>query len=252
VPVRITAAELASGTVNGNVRLQLARGSGDEPLATDIPVTFEMARDIDQAKRLALAVALLVAGLAAPLVLLVAINVATTRFQRLSAVRATRIPVAVTGRHQIVRTDGGWRSLRLLGSDFHRLEGGGRRRFRWGGLVFRARTSMNPFGEPYATVAPEGGTADVARSARATDLALGLTGSWLFLLDQDATNAATERWVSRHGGERPADAPEIHGHVVAFVAEGPVAAQATRLVEDMDERLPATARALARIAGLGG
>ena len=46
--------------------------------------------------------------------------------------------------------------------DFESLEGlGPTAASRWGGLVFAARTPFNPFAAPYATVAPEEGTADV-------------------------------------------------------------------------------------------
>lgn len=239
VPVEIRAAERASGTVTGHVRVMVARGDGDAPIPTDVPIGFEMARGVDQAKRLLLAAGLLAAGLLLPLVLLVLINLLTTRFQRLDAVRGARIPVVVTGAGRVLRTDGGSRPLTLLPGDFEELEGQeGRRRFTWGGLVFRARTPLNPFGEPYASISPEEGTADVARSARRTDLALGLAGEWLFLLDQDATRAAG------------ASAGAIHGHVVAFAAPGAVGPQAGRLVGAMELRLPRTAEQLARVAGL--
>ena len=241
VPVEVTAADRADGTVSGYLRVQLARGAGDAPITTDVPLTFEMARGVDEAKRLVVAVGLLLGGLLLPLGLLVVINLLTTRFQVLDHVRAAQVPVAVDRTGRITRTDGTRRGLSLVDRDFHGLEDeGGHRRFTWGGLVFTARTPLNPFGEPYAAVAPAEGAADVSREGRRTDLALGLTGSWLFLLDPDATRAAAD------GGP----VGEVHGQLVAFVARGPLAAQTTRLADDVGVRLPTTARRLAGLAGI--
>ncbi len=241
VPVEVEAEDRADGTVSGYVRVFLAKGSGDAPIATDVPLTFEMARGVDEAKRLVVAVGLLLGGLLLPLGLLVVINLLTTRFQVLSHVRAAQVPVAVDGTGRIVRTDGTRRGLSLVERDFHALaDEGGHRRFTWGGLVFTARTPLNPFGEPYAAVAPAEGTADVSREGRRTDLALGLTGSWLFLLDPDATRAASA------GGP----VAEVHGQLVAFVAAGSLAAQTSRLGSDISDRLPGTARRLAGLAGI--
>jgi hypothetical protein len=180
------------------------------------------------------------AGLLLPLALLVVVNLATTRFQDLSTVRGARIPVVVAGHGQVLRTDGGLHVLRLPEADFEDLGGLGEgRSFTWRGLVFQATTPLNPFAEPHARVAPEGGTAKVAKEGRRTDLALGLAGSWMFLLDQDATRASERE-------------DEIHGQLVAFVAAGSEAAQTHRLITDVEARLPATARRLARIADVRG
>jgi hypothetical protein len=236
VGIEIEPGARASGTVVGHVRLQLARAGGEDPIPTDIPITFEMARGVDQAKRLALAAGLMLGGLLLPLLLLVVINRLTTRFQDLGHVRGARIPVVVTRTGQILRSDGGRTALRLGPDDFTPLEGlGGKGRFTWGGLVFRARTPLNPFAEPYATVAAADGTADVSREGRRTDLALGLAGSWLFLLDQDATRAAP--------------GPDIHGVLVGFTSAGGQG-EADRLVADVQARGPATAQRLARVAGI--
>lgn len=238
VPVTIDASARASGTVTGHVRVQLARAGGDAPIPTDVPFAFEMARGVDQAKRLAVAGALAVGGLLLPLGLLVLINLSTTRFQDLGNVRAARVRVVTSPQGVVLRKAGGMQALRFVDGDFESLEGlGERRRFTWRGLEFRARTPLNPFAEPHATVAPEEGTADVSREGRRTDIALGLAGSWMFLLDQDATSDSNR-------------AGEIHGEVVAFVAEGAEQAQTARLVDDVASRLPATARRLAALAGV--
>ena len=81
----------------------------------------------------------------------------------------------------------------------------------------------------------------MSREGRRTDLALGLSGSWLFLLDPDATRAAAEA-----GGP----SGTIHGQVVAFVSTGPLAQQTARLGRDIAQRMPGTARHLADLAGL--
>jgi hypothetical protein len=149
------------------------------------------------------------------------------------------VPVVVGSRGAVLRTDGGGlRSMSLGPEDFAPLEieGRRRRRFRWGGLAFAARTSLNPFAEPYAVVAPAEGTADVAREGRRTDLDLGLVGSWLFLLDPDASRAAPPG--------------EVHGAVVAFASEADLAGQSDRLAGVIMVKGPGTARRLAVLAGL--
>lgn len=240
VPVEVTPSDRAAGTARGYLRVVVAKGTGEAPIPTDVPVAFEMARGVDEAKRIVVAVGLMLGGLLLPLALLVVINLLTTRFQVLRHVRAAKVPVVVGPTGRVDRTDGLRRGLSLVDSDFHALSGeGGHRRFTWGGLVFIARAPLNPFGEPHAVVAPEEGTADVSREGRRTDLSLGLSGSWLFLLDPDATRAALG-----HG----AAAGEVHGQLVAFVATGSLPAQTSRLGTDISDRLPATARRLARLA----
>ncbi|HMJ75799.1 MAG TPA: VWA domain-containing protein [Iamia sp.] len=236
VDVLVEAADKASGSVVGHVRVVVARTDGEAPIPTDVPITFEMSRGIDEAKRLLLAAGLMLGGLLAPLLLLVLINLLTTRFPDLGHVRAARVPVVVTRNGQVLRTDGGLGTMHLMPSDFESLAGRGRRRFTWGGLVFGARTALNPFAEPYATVAPEEGTADVSREGRRTDLDLGLVGSWLFLLDQDASRAAT--------------AGEVHGILVAFASEGDEAGQGDRIAGSVLQRGPTVSRRLAVLAGL--
>ncbi len=239
IDVRVRTAEKASGSVSGHLRVVVAKGDGRDPIPTDIPVTFEMSRGVDEAKRLALALVLMGGGLLAPLLLLVLINLLTTRFPDLGTVRGARVPVVVGVRGAVLRTDGGaLRPMFLAPGDFAPLEieGRRRRRFRWGGLAFAARTSLNPFAEPYAVVAPAEGTADVSREGRRTDLDLGLVGSWLFLLDPDASRAATPG--------------EIHGAVVAFASESDLAGQGERLAGSVMVKAPATAHRLAELAGL--
>lgn len=234
VPVILDPESRASGTVNGHLRVQLATGPGEDPIPTDVPLTFEMSRGVDEAKRIALAVALMVGGLVVPLFLLVVVNLLTTRFQDLDDVRAAWVPVVISSREKVLRAEGRV-GLTLRPTDFAPIDADWTRgSFTWNGLVFRARTPANPFGEPYASVVPEGGAADVAREGRRTDLALGLAGSWMFVLDQDA---------SRSG--------EVHGVVVAFAAADGVAPQASRLADEVSMRAPRTARRLAELAGIG-
>ncbi|HEX7131060.1 MAG TPA: VWA domain-containing protein [Iamia sp.] len=238
VDLAVEAEDRASGSVVGHLRVVLARADGQDPIPTDVPVTFEMSRGVDEAKRLALAAGLMLGGLLAPLLLLVVINLLTTRFPPLGHVRGAHVPVVVRPGEQVLRADGGrLTGMHLRPADFAPLEGlDARRRFAWGGLVFAARTPLNPFAEPYAVVAPEEGKADVSREGQRTDLDLGLVGSWLFLLDQDASRAG-----------RPGD---VHGAIVAFASEADQAGQADRLAADVQQRAPAVARRLAHLAGL--
>jgi hypothetical protein len=235
VTVRITAdpSGKGSGTVRGTLTVFERTKGGAKPTTTLIPYRFDLAEGVDEARRLLLAVLLVAAGLALPLGLLVLINAATARFQTLDVIRGASVPIHVADK-RISRLDGGrLRPFSLRASDFASLQGtGSHRRFAFGGILFWARASRNPFGATVAMAAPEGG-AEKLRNNEGSRVELDptLAGSWVFLLDADKTRAANKG--------------EAVGQLIAFVSEGDAEGQVRAMVPDVEDRLPAVASNLA-------
>lgn len=233
--VEVTPAGRGSGTVAGTLTVFEKVEGAQKASTTEVPFRFDMARGVDQARRLLLSLLLLVAGLGLPLVVLIIINAIGARFQDLDAVRGAAVPVRVVG-SSISRSDGAYaRVFALRAEDFGPLpESTSVRRFTFGGVEFRAIGSRSPFGSTIALAAPEGGAEKLKGGAGSrVELDPGLAGSWIFLLDSNRTRAAGRG--------------EVVGLLLAFAAEGDVAAQASRMLPDIEARLPDTA---ARLAGL--
>ncbi len=232
VPVEVSPSSRATGAVRGVVEVH-EKTDGTKATVTDVPFRLDMAAGVNEARRMLLAVLLLLGGLLLPVILLIVINALTARFQDLDAVRGAVIPVRVDG-DRMWRTDGGRMATLLLApSDFKSLAGtGDPRRFTFGGIVFRARPSRNPFGASMAMAAPEGGAEKLKGGAGSrVELDLGLVGSWVYLLDPDRT-----RQAGRAGG--------AEGTIIAFVSEGDPAAHINKITEDLYARLPKTAAGL--------
>ncbi|MCU1371744.1 MAG: hypothetical protein JWO77_2938 [Ilumatobacteraceae bacterium] len=233
ISVTITPAGRAAGTVSGTLEVHEKIDGQKEGTTTQVPFRFDMARGVDQGKRLLLSVLLVIGGLGLPLLLLLLLNTLTARFQTLDAVRGSALPVRVNGR-KITRTDGAVaRPLALKADDFGSLSAAGSdRRFAFGGVEFRARASRNPFGATIAMAAPEGGAEKLkGREGSRVELDPALAGSWIFLLDSDRT--------------RRADPGLVEGLLIAFVAEGDISTQTKRMLPDISDRLPDTAASLA-------
>lgn len=233
ITIELTPAGRATGTVRGTLEVHEKLDSQKEGSTTQVPFRFDMARGIDEEKRLVLSGLLIVVGLGLPLLLLLLLNSLTARFQVLDAVRGAALPVRVKGT-KITRSDGALtRALSLRPDDFGSLSAAGNdRRFAFGGVEFRARASRNPFGATIAMAAPEGGAEKLkGREGSRVELDPALAGSWIFLLDSDKT--------------RRANAGEVVGLLIAFVAEGDIATQTKRMLPDISERLPDTAATLA-------
>ncbi len=232
ITIEATPSGRASGTISGTLEVFEKVEGADAPTTTEVPFRFDMARSVDQTRRLLLTVVLLAAGLGLPLLALLLINALTARFQVLEAVRGASIPVRVVG-STIQRIDGPIpKPLSLRPDDFGSLAAAGDdRRFTFGGVVFRARASRNPFGATIAMAAPEGG-AEKLKGGQGSRVELdpGLAGSWIFLLNAGRTRRARG---------------EVEGLLIAFVAEGDITAQTTRMLPDIAKRLPSTASSLA-------
>ena len=233
VDVKIDPASRATGSVRGRL-VAHERVEGGQATVTEVLFRSDLARGIDQARRLVLAAALIIGGLALPMLLLFAINTFGARFQDLDAVRAAVLPVRVRGTH-LERTDGRTLPLSFHSADFTSLSGAGdSKRFVVGGVEFRAKASHNPFGATQALAAPEGGAEKLKGGAgRKVELDPSLSGSWVFLLDPDRT---------RRAGPAMAE-----GTLIAFIAEGEVLTQVERMMPDLRKRLPGIASALAEL-----
>ncbi len=233
VDVKIDPASRATGSVRGRMEIHESV-DGAEATVTDVVFRSDLARGIDQARRLVLAAALILGGLALPMLLLFAINTFGARFQDLDAVRAAVLPVRVSGIH-LERTDGRTLPLSFRSEDFTSLSGAGdSKRFVVGGVEFRAKASHNPFGATQALAAPEGGAEKLKGGVgRKVELDPSLAGSWVFLLDPDRT--------------RRAGPAKAEGTLIAFVAEGEVLKQVERMMPDLRKRLPTIASALAEL-----
>lgn len=232
IPLEASPEGRASGTVQGHLVVYERVDGAAEASVTDLSFRFDMARGIDEAQRLLLAVLLVLGGLALPLLALLVINSLSARFQRLDAVRGSALPVRVKG-DTITRTDGSYdRPFALRDADFDSLASAGNdRRFTFGGVEFRAKASRNPFGAMRAMAEPEGGAEKLkGRAGSQVQLDAGLAGSWVFLLDPDQTRSAA--------------AGEADGLLISFVAEGDLRPQTSRLLPDIERRLPDTAATL--------
>lgn len=227
VPVEVSSSRRADATVHGVLRLH-EKAAGAEATVTDLEVSTSLVRGVDEARRVVLAIVLLLAGLLIPLGLLLLINTVTARFQSLDVVRGAAVPVTLSPAG-IERTDGARRRLRFHDRDFESLaEAGNVRRFTFGGVEFRAKASRNPFGVTWAQAAPEGGAEKLKGGVgRRVELDTALSGSWVFLLDPDRTRAE--------------QAGVATGTLLAFVTEGPSSEQFDRLLVDLDRRLPRVA-----------
>ncbi len=225
----------ASGTVRGTLAVYERTEGATKASTTLVPFRFDLARGVDQARRLVLALLLLVVGLGVPMLALLIINAITARFQTLDAVRGASLPVLVSGR-SVQRTDAGYpRTFLLKVEDFGSLAAAGHhRRFTFGGVVFRAKASRNPFSATIAMAAPEGGAEKLkGNEGSRVELDPALAGSWIFLLDADKT--------------RRLPRGDAAGQLIAFVAEGDINTQTNRMVPDITDRLPQIAD---RLAGL--
>lgn len=232
ITIEATPADRASGSLRGSLQIFEKVDGAESATTTDLQFRFDLARGIDQTRRLLLAVGLLLAGLALPMGLLLLINAITARFQTLDVVRGAALPVQLS-QGALARTDGAYqRSLQLREADFESLAGlGTTRRFTFGGVVFAAKASRNPFGATVAMAAPEGGAEKLKGNAGSrVELDPGLAGSWVFLLDAAKTRQAIRG--------------DAHGLLIAFIAEGDAAGQLQKLTADIQARLPDVAASL--------
>lgn len=222
VDVEVASATSLSGSVQGEVRAHLLSEADDRELVTEVPLTFELARPVNQALRAELFVALLAIGLLIPIVLLWLVHRVQATFPPPAHLRGARVPVTVRG-EQVYR-DG--RLLELRAEDFSAIAEPATavRAFAYGGVVFRTKVPWAPWGLPRAVVSGPGLVGGT--------VPMGLAGAWAFTLGPD---------VLRPEADEDAELP---GVLVALLPEGAFDDHGRELVEQISDRLPAVAAML--------
>ena len=266
----------SEGSVRGTLTINVsARGERDS-LPVTVPFSFDAAPPINEARRLGLFVAILLAGVLAPLAALMLVNRLLARFEPACRVVAARVPVSAERTvYRVLReyskrgdsasagpTDdaGILGGLALDPSVFTPIGRGARRsrEITYGDLRLRARASHNPFREPFGTVACDRPCAAGGPNRTSADtpshVPLALPGSWVFILrdgegDAAAGDARDGAPVDDTGASSEA-ADLVRGDLVVFLAAGsPIEAQLPPVMASLHNRLSVTANDLATNQG---
>jgi hypothetical protein len=250
IDVAVENSELGSGRVEGTLGVVLGVEGEERQIRQGVPLSFDLARPVDQAVRALLFAALLLLCVL-PILFMYLLNWLGAKFEAAHELLYADIPVVVGLADQIRRA--GARDGRLLPvlEDFANVAGPATRsrRLGIGPLHLRGRVSRSPFKPPYGVAMVEGRHVASAGRMRKrgrwakAEVPLALAGTWLFILNESATRES----VPEDG--QPDDG-EIHGNLVlilSYAASG-FASQVERLEGKLEVDLPSAARALAREA----
>lgn len=230
----------ADGRVNGLIELRVT-GVGNKHFQTAIPFTFKISRTVSSGKRAGVFVILLLAGIAAPLLILFFFGYRGAAFEIPDGLRAARIRVRVFGDGSIRRLEasGATPPLALEEADFDDAGTalGRARTIKWNDLEFRARSPRNPFGPPIGEVDVTGqyvtASDGVLRGGRRGTIGrvpLALPGTWVFALDPDG-DASDEHMQA------------VDGTLSVFIAAGaPFVDQAPRVMHSLTDFFAELAR----------
>jgi hypothetical protein len=241
----------------------------EDVVRVTVPISFDMAPPISEARRLGIFFAILLPGVLAPVGALLLVNQVLARFEPSTHVQVARVPVTVErsfGRiMRVYATDS--ESVAAAGAPVRRLgpdgpedgpvvrvddfapfqEGRERSRvLRWRELRFRAEAPRSPFGVPSGRVTgPEpvatgGVTTPVSREAR---LPLALPGTWVFVLDRPSRGEAPREGIGAVA--TTVDTTWITGELVVFLADAPAADQLVEMLAAINDQLPAVANDVA-------
>jgi hypothetical protein len=233
--IEITAqpAEAGRGSVEGTVRLGLtSQVASDEVVSLEVPLSFDVARPVNQARRVGLFLGLLIPGILLPFLVLWGVNWFGARFEPPSELRSAFVPVRIDD-GAVARASGegeglfdGGRSFENVGEPIERT-----REFSVSGVTFRGRVHLVPFLPPYGQASAEGlrigsawpyaGPVD----GRTTRVPLALPKTWLFV-------ASDEQLASGQGS------------VLAFVETGAGSEQLPEVERSIREGLPSLVRDL--------
>jgi hypothetical protein len=253
IALRATPEAVGSGLASGVVVARLA-GAGDEPVVTtSIPVSFTLARPVNQARRLELFLLILVGGIAMPLVLLYVANWAQARFRPTHLLRGAQVQVLIDADDRVVRLQPDGSPGRPLApmerSEFVNVAAGSDdrvRRMTWLGLEFTARAPRLPFGAPFGVV--QAGQGDATASdgqAKGPGLLTGrlplqLAGTWTFVADHHHPDPSDP-----HDEAEPV---ELRGTLFALLNDPLTETAVERLENAVERDLPRQARELAAAA----
>ncbi len=210
VPVSVDAADFDAGIYSATAVVALGVGDGSAAELVDVELTVEVLAQVDAVRRLAIAVALGLAGLLLPLLALWVFDASRARFRPSKAAVSIDVGVVVRSDGSLYRADDATSPL-ILSDDMCepvRIPRG--RRFEWSGLHFAVRNPLSPFRPPVAVVgSPEGPV--VAHMGAVVDddnvvgrVVPGLGSTWIFVLDPEATRVAASKpsapdFFSAHG-----------------------------------------------------
>jgi hypothetical protein len=258
----------AEGRAEGSIAAFFAV-PGEDVVRVTVPIAFDLAPPISEARRVGIFFAILLPGVLAPIGALVLVNRVLARFEPSAHVQVARVPVAVErsfGRIMRVYAtanadsatagapvrrvgpDGPEDGPVVLVEDFAPFQEGRERSrvLRWRDLRFRAEAPRSPFGVPSGRVtAPDpvatgGVTTPVSREAR---LPLALPGTWVFVLDRAGRSDPPSEGI---GGVATAiDTTWISGDLVVFLADAPAADQLVEMLAAINDQLPAVANDVA-------
>jgi len=252
INVEIDADVIATGTGEATLHLRAVSDDDVAEIDTTVPVTFEMINVIDQAERAFLVLAILIPGIAMPILLLWLLNWAGARYEPMVGLKHARIPVRVGSGEQIERIDGS--ALSLHHSDFVNCgePATPARAIELEELSLRSKTPLWPFRMPFGVASANGsppkatGSEGMVRrgDSMAARVRFALARQWVFVLTEA---------VIGDDGKRPTAVGVLH----VFLPDGPIAAQApdveAAIARDLPERALAIAeQEIARTAEIGG
>ncbi len=232
IPFTVDVLAQSYGRVNGQIHLVLT-GASEKKTAYVLPFTFSITRPVSAATRNTLFFVLLLAGLIAPLLLLMFLSYRAAMFEHQPGLRAARLRVRVFADGTMRRIEEtGAPPLTFVESDFEDagIPPGRVRSFVWHDLMFHARWSWNPFAAPHGEVSVKGqyvtasdGSLRGRRHLTKGRVLLALPGTWIFALDP-----ASE--------DDDADVRAVDGTVSVFIAAGaPFLQQAPRMMRSLRE-----------------
>ena len=236
-----------SGLVEGLIPVHMVSDTDSEVRETTVPFSFDMRPRVDGARRGALFVTLLLAGVLLPLAALWLLSRAAARFRALDDVRRAQLPVTVTpegiyAEEGRVPVQAGDITFGVLPVEARSADCRG---FRADGLAFRARIPWLPFRLPYGTVRRAGlhtfasgeGTSQ-SGGARIGHVPFVLPNSWVFVAEE----------VQRDGNlNGMATEPAVKGTLYLYVSDDKVASKADRLWHKVERELPSAAAAAATL-----
>lgn len=232
--IAITAqpAEAGRGAVEGTVRLGLSsQVASDEVVSLEVPLAFDVARPVNQARRLGLFLGLLIPGILLPFIVLWVVNWFGARFEPPSELRSAFVPVRVED--GAIRASGdstslfdGGRAFENVGEPTERA-----REFSVSGVTFRGRVHLVPFLPPYGEASAEGLRVGSAWAhagpvtGRSTRVPLALPKTWIFVASEEQLETG-------------------QGAVLAFIETGASSEQVPEVERSVREGLPSLVRDL--------
>ncbi len=228
LPVELQIENAVNGPVNGSIRVMVApTGELDRAMPIDVQFSADLQKPLDSNRFWLVFLAVLVASIVLPLVLLYAVKRWTCRIPA-ESLKGQQIPIAVVG-DKVLRDD---EPFALRDTDLIDLVRGlnkPARRLTVDGVDLDVQVGLSPFGAGYVAAHTAGKRA-ASNATPATDR----KGNARLPL------AVHNSWVVLHDPTGPAD----RASVLLLVGGNSSSESRARLVEDMTRRVPALVRSL--------